>query len=483
MQGKVEAREADLPLVIRKPQGLGQVVFVAADLDRGPIRDWSDRPLLLRRGPRSARQRAGRRETDSVQNYGYNDLAGQLRSALDVPRDVHLVPFFVVALLVVVYILLIGPGDYFLLRRLGIGMQWTWVTFPAIVVIFAAGAYLAAYWLKGDQLRVSQIDLVDIDAEGIGPRRELVQRLQSAGRIVRPLHAAPPARRPAARRKPVRRWPGWARRAMNSTACIAANAQNSAPLWSQVYSIASSLDAIRGVPIQVWASKSFAYRWLGHAADLGLDVALKDDERQLSGTIANRLKAARRKRSKGIALRTVSWPTSDWAYVIGELRPGESVEIGPATRRISLNTFISGELNEFCGEHRRDIGEKSAYDRGSRDMAYVLQAMMFYDAGRRRKRPGLANDYQGFTDLSGLLKTGLRSPGGHAAAGRLVPRRRPALAVPCPRPASPTTASPWATPWTATRPFTASSCPSRPAGNRQLKPCRVDFSPPLHCGL
>jgi len=47
--------------------------------------------------------------------------AGQLRSALDLPRGVRLVPFFAVALLVILYILLIGPGDYFLLRRLGRG--------------------------------------------------------------------------------------------------------------------------------------------------------------------------------------------------------------------------------------------------------------------------------------------------------------------------------------------------------------------------
>ena len=55
VQGKIEAHEADLPLVIRKPQGLGQVIFVAADLDRGPIREWSDRSCCWR-GPRSARQ-------------------------------------------------------------------------------------------------------------------------------------------------------------------------------------------------------------------------------------------------------------------------------------------------------------------------------------------------------------------------------------------------------------------------------------------
>ena len=166
VQGKIEAREADLPLVIRKPQGLGQVVFVATDLDRGPIRDWSDRSLLV----------AAILNLPANEQAGATDRAGaELRlqrpgrtvaERLDLPRDVHLVPFFVVALLVIVYILLIGPGDYFLLRRLGRGMQWTWITFPAIVVLFAVGAYLAAYWLKGDQLRVSQVDLVDIDAEG-----------------------------------------------------------------------------------------------------------------------------------------------------------------------------------------------------------------------------------------------------------------------------------------------------------------------------
>ena len=165
-QGKIEAGMADLPLVVRKPQGLGQVVFVATDLDRGPIRDWPDRGSLLAAVLNLPVSEPAVATDEQGPNYGYHDLAGQLRSAVELPRDVHLVPFFVVALLVIAYILLIGPGDYFLLRRLGRGMQWTWITFPAIVVLFSVGAYLAAYWLKGNQLRVSQVDLVDIDAEG-----------------------------------------------------------------------------------------------------------------------------------------------------------------------------------------------------------------------------------------------------------------------------------------------------------------------------
>ena len=191
-----------------------------------------------------------------MQSYGYNDLAGQLRSALDLPRDVHLVPFFVVALLVIVYILLIGPGDYFLLRRLGRGMQWTWITFPAIVVLFAAGAYVAAYWLKGDQLRVSQVDLIDIDAEGTARGASWFSIFSPRGESF-DLSMRPrlPDGQPPQETSASLAWLGKAGNEFNGM--YGRDTQNSTPLWSQGYSIASSLDAIHGVPIQVWASKSF----------------------------------------------------------------------------------------------------------------------------------------------------------------------------------------------------------------------------------
>ncbi|MGO9114934.1 MAG: hypothetical protein ACLP9L_37455 [Thermoguttaceae bacterium] len=405
VQGKIEVREADVPLVIRNPQGLGQVVFVATDLDRGPIRDWNDRSQLvaaiLNLPPN---EQVGATDNPVVQSYGYNDLAGQLRSAVDLPRDVRLVPFFVVALLVIIYILLIGPGDYFLLRRLGRGMQWTWITFPIIVVVFAVGAYVAAYWLKGDQLRVSQVDLVDIDAEGTARGASWFSifspRGESFDLSMRP--RLPDGQSPQQASVSLA-WLGKAGNEFNGM--YSRDTQNSAPLWSDPYAIASSLDAILGVPIQVWSCKSFTQRWLGRAPDLGLDASLKDDERQLSGTIANRLKGSDPQTKGGIALSRCFLAYDGWAYVIGELRPGESVEIGAATRRISLNTFLSGESLDFA-ENPAVKSEKGPYNRSSRDMAYVLQAMMFYDAAGGRKWTGMANDYQGFTDLSDLLKAG-----------------------------------------------------------------------------
>ena len=89
VQGKMLAREADLPLVIRSLCGLGQVVFVATDLDRGPIRDWNDRPLLVAAILGLPVSESPPEASEASESYGYNDIAGQLRSALDCFSDLH----------------------------------------------------------------------------------------------------------------------------------------------------------------------------------------------------------------------------------------------------------------------------------------------------------------------------------------------------------------------------------------------------------
>jgi len=106
-----------------------------------PLAASSDRPLLVARlldMPTTATEET--KENTAVMHYGYNDLSGQLRSALDRFTGVRLVPFWFVASLIVVYILLIGPGDYFFLRKVVGRMEWTWLTFPAIVIIVSVAA-------------------------------------------------------------------------------------------------------------------------------------------------------------------------------------------------------------------------------------------------------------------------------------------------------------------------------------------------------
>ena len=92
-----------------------------------------------------------------------SDLSSQLRVALEQFPGVKLIPFGWVAFFIFLYILLIGPGDYFFLKKVLKRMELTWITFPAIVVTVSLVAYYAAYLLKGNDLLVNKIDVVDID--------------------------------------------------------------------------------------------------------------------------------------------------------------------------------------------------------------------------------------------------------------------------------------------------------------------------------
>lgn len=60
--------------------------------------------------------------------------------------------------LLAIYLLVIGPVNFLLLRRMG-RLDWAWLTIPAVVVLFSATFYLVGFGLRG---RLSQLDQVAI---------------------------------------------------------------------------------------------------------------------------------------------------------------------------------------------------------------------------------------------------------------------------------------------------------------------------------
>jgi hypothetical protein len=57
------------------------------------------------------------------------------------------------------YILLIGPINYIVLRRLD-RREWAWVTMPVLIAVFAVGAYIFGSALRGSDLIVNQVAIV-----------------------------------------------------------------------------------------------------------------------------------------------------------------------------------------------------------------------------------------------------------------------------------------------------------------------------------
>ena len=102
------------------------------------------------------------------QNRGFrdgganNDITTSLQQNLD-NFDVNIVPFGYVALFIILYILVVGPLDYFVLKHVFHKLEWTWITFPVVVLAVSIAAYFTAYALKGNDLKINKVDVVDFD--------------------------------------------------------------------------------------------------------------------------------------------------------------------------------------------------------------------------------------------------------------------------------------------------------------------------------
>jgi len=397
VQGIVEVQESDdMPLVIRTPRGFGQIIFLATDLDHEPLSKWPDRPELVNRLLEPPVVPSDESPVSSaVMQPGYRDMAGQLRSAMDRYDGVRMMPFWGVAVLIVVYLLLIGPCDYLFLRRIG-RMRWTWITFPTVVVVFCLGAYGLAHYLKDDRVRVNQVDLVDIDVasklvRGTSWVSIFSPKTETYDLTFRPNPAAL-ARLDTPDTRVLLGWfglPGEALGGMNpqATTLVAC---------SESYELSPQLGQISGMPISVRSTKCLTARWQAPMA-AGIDADLTSRQQSLSGTITSRL----------------TFPLSDcllaydrWVYQIDLIEPGKPIRIDSTVRRSELRTLLTGQRVVADAKKHSYHQESTPYDMSSRDVSYILQKMMFFEAAGGRRYTNLTNGYQRFVDLSELLKTG-----------------------------------------------------------------------------
>jgi hypothetical protein len=398
-RGTVEVQHGNAPLVIRAPHGFGQVVFAAIDFDQPPFAQWTARGQFLSKllgepqanAPPQRKSEAGGRLSHS----GLTDLSGQLRGALDQFSGVQLVPFVTVSLLVCAYLALIGPADYFLLKKLVRRMELTWLTFPTVVVISCLAAWKTAYWLKGSELRHNQADLIDVDLES-GLVRGFswvnVFSPQVAAYDVSFQPQLPHGPAPMQSELLTAWWglPGPSLGGMD---------QPGAPLRVSPagYQISPALDRLEQTPIQVWSSKSFVGRWSAQAqVPFAAEVKAGVDGLP-EGRLTNTL---------DVPLRNCLLAYARWAVTIPELKPGETVTIDYHTQRRELQDELTGRRLEYDTAAKEYRNVVRRYDELSFDVPSILQQMMFFRASGGAEYAGLGNQHQQIVDLSHQLQLG-----------------------------------------------------------------------------
>lgn len=168
---------ADGPLILAQcPLGLGRISVVGFDLDSVPfatldkparqsVWDW----LVRAAGSERAAEPQEKNQNNVLSPVSVEDGAlAAIRRHVDEFEGVPVISFGWVALFILLYTILIGPVEYLFLKKILGRLELTWITFPIIVLSVSAAAYFTAYAIKGKDLRINKIDVVDID---LGSRR------------------------------------------------------------------------------------------------------------------------------------------------------------------------------------------------------------------------------------------------------------------------------------------------------------------------
>lgn len=189
--GETLYHEDGLPLLARRSWGRGTVYFLALDPTLAPLRDWDGSNRLWADMSRTQ---------PSLQPWGLGvQIYYAAAAAVGSLPSLVLPSFTGLILFLVVYIALIGPINYLVLKRLQ-RRELAWVTIPAIILVFTIGTYLTGFQLKGNDTIINQMSVIygqlgdnnSLSMQSLiglySPRRTVYDLTLPASSIVRPIN-------------------------------------------------------------------------------------------------------------------------------------------------------------------------------------------------------------------------------------------------------------------------------------------------------
>jgi len=391
----------EVPLIARVKYGMGQIIYFAFSLDDPAIAQWQGQHDFLRKviekfGPKAGQDRINQPNMGFGGQRESGDVTGQLYNALD-NFDVRVIPFGVVAVFIVLYVLIVGPLEFVLLKYVFGRLEWTWITFPTVVIGVSIIAYFGAYALKGQDLKINKVDIVDIDLRTdvdakLQPRSVRVQgqtflmvlspRIQSYTVGIEPNPLFWGDEKPA--KPPSADLVSWMSRPDEGRFGGGGQSFFRKPYYYGVQSI-SSIEplveetrptGLQGVPIPVWMAKAFGASWETHAqtppivADLAYHQApVGGKDLRVSGTIRSNF---------AVDLVDVWLFYADKCYKIEGGLPAGKGEA--AVTKVALEDKDANAVRAGWSADANVAGERPSSGQGAYDPTLMVKQMMFHEA-------------------------------------------------------------------------------------------------------
>lgn len=142
----------DTPLLLRRTQGNGVVDYLAADPSIAPLRSWANQTRMWFSLLVSLDSRPG-------WTYGFNNLDRGIDAIEILPGFSALPEVTSMIGFLVLYIVLVGPVNYLILRRFN-RRELAWLTIPIFILLFSALAWATGFNLRGNEVTLSRVTVI-----------------------------------------------------------------------------------------------------------------------------------------------------------------------------------------------------------------------------------------------------------------------------------------------------------------------------------
>jgi hypothetical protein len=160
-EGTVEVSAGETPLVVTSYRGRGRVTALMFSPEREPVRSWKNLDLFWAKLADVPPELYVAKDFNNQNGWSSDGIFGAMIDS----RQVHKLPVGWLLLLLIVYLVVIGPLDQYWLKRIGKPML-TWITFPCYVVMFSLVIYFIGYKLRAGESEWNDLHIVDVLLRG-----------------------------------------------------------------------------------------------------------------------------------------------------------------------------------------------------------------------------------------------------------------------------------------------------------------------------
>ncbi|GHT41406.1 hypothetical protein FACS189443_3130 [Planctomycetales bacterium] len=410
-QGIIFVKDGDCPLLLRAAHGLGTLIYFGGDLSGKPLGAWRDRVKLvsavMQWDSTRNNQKSNAPPGNSMLQLGYNDIAGQIRSALDRFDNVRVIPFSVILILLTAYWLAVGLLDWLLIRRFLNRPLWTWFTFPLWIVLFSALAYGLAAASRSDKILINELALVDIDTA------TNTVRLTNWGNLYSPNDAQYSPSLSADHRslsvdyrKGEGEEPDLAFLSFNGLPGSGLGGMDPKTVNIKVWQTGSGqqdFETLNNVPVQVRSTKSFFGQMFRQPNDRsypyylkGLRAELRDEEGIPVGAItAGELTPV---------LENALLIYGRWVLDLGTIQPKQVLNVGKRTpRKEMFDLLITSNLT--ADQFDENVERYAAYNPQSANIDYIVRVMTLQTLLGGFETTRLHHSFYSTLNMSDLMTT------------------------------------------------------------------------------